>query len=77
MMIECAQVIGCDDTSSAAQLLGQVRQFASANGSGEDRVAYYFAKALDACLSGPSSPPRWPAIGSPSCSQHVSLCSDQ
>ncbi|MCO5566509.1 hypothetical protein L7F22_020186 [Adiantum nelumboides] len=52
MVIECAHVIGRDDTTSAAELLEKVRQFASANGSGAERVAYYFAKALEARLSG-------------------------
>ncbi|KAI5083863.1 hypothetical protein GOP47_0000032 [Adiantum capillus-veneris] len=67
MMIECAHQLGCGDNTNSAVvgLLGKVREFASPNGSAAERVAYYFAKALDARLSGGHRQQQRPAGPSP------------
>ena len=48
----CAQAVAADDRRSANEQLKQIRQHASPMGDGVQRMAYYFANALEARLAG-------------------------
>lgn len=48
----CAQAVAVDDRRSANEQLKQIRQHASPMGDGVQRMAYYFANALEARLAG-------------------------
>ncbi|KAH7415281.1 hypothetical protein KP509_14G035900 [Ceratopteris richardii] len=52
LLLRCADAIGSSDNQAAMQALLRVKQFASPNGDGAQRMAYYFVDALEARLSG-------------------------
>lgn len=52
LLTQCAQAIASSDSRTANELLNRIRQYASAYGDGSERLAYYFAKALEARLAG-------------------------
>lgn len=55
LLIHCAQSVSIDDRRSATELLKQIRQHASANGDGDQRLAHCFANGLEARLAGNGS----------------------
>ncbi|KAM3352488.1 hypothetical protein ACQJBY_024002 [Aegilops geniculata] len=55
LLIHCAQSVSIDDRRSATDLLKQIRQHASANGDGDQRLAHCFANGLEARLAGNGS----------------------
>ncbi|KAK3165933.1 hypothetical protein QOZ80_1AG0039500 [Eleusine coracana subsp. coracana] len=55
LLIHCAQSVATDDRRSAMELLKQIRQHASPNGDGDQRLAHCFANGLEARLAGTGS----------------------
>ncbi|PSS09867.1 Scarecrow-like protein [Actinidia chinensis var. chinensis] len=55
LLINCAQAIAADDRRSANELLKRIRQYSSAFGEGNQRLALYFANGLEARLAGTGS----------------------
>ncbi|KAL6853647.1 hypothetical protein ACP4OV_019676 [Aristida adscensionis] len=55
LLIHCAQSVATDDRRSATELLKQIRQHASPNGDGDQRLAHCFANGLEARLAGNGS----------------------
>ncbi|KAL2925514.1 Scarecrow-like protein 14 [Bienertia sinuspersici] len=55
LLILCAQSVASDDRRNADELLKQIREHSSSRGDGSQRLAYYFANALEARLSGTGS----------------------
>ncbi|TVU36782.1 hypothetical protein EJB05_18729, partial [Eragrostis curvula] len=55
LLIHCAQSVATDDRRSATELLKQIRQHASPNGDGDQRLAHCFANGLEARLAGTGS----------------------
>lgn len=55
LLIHCAQAVATDDRRSATELLKQIRQHASRNGDGDQRLAHCFANGLEARLAGTGS----------------------
>lgn len=54
-LILCAQATASDDRRTADELLKQIRQHSSPAGDGAQRLAHYFANALEARLAGTGS----------------------
>ncbi|GAB2274392.1 hypothetical protein Dimus_009158 [Dionaea muscipula] len=54
-LILCAQATASDDRRTADELLRQIRQHSSPVGNGSQRLAHYFADALEARLAGTGS----------------------
>ncbi|GAB4860132.1 Scarecrow-like protein 14 [Ancistrocladus abbreviatus] len=54
-LILCAQATASDDRRTADELLKQIRQHSSPEGDGSQRLAHYFANALEARLAGTGS----------------------
>ncbi|XP_071914525.1 scarecrow-like protein 30 isoform X2 [Coffea arabica] len=52
LLTQCAQSISDFDNRTANQLLNQIRQHSSPHGDGNERLAHYFADALEARVSG-------------------------
>lgn len=52
LLILCAQAVSTNDFKTACGLLRQIRQDSSPSGNGSQRVAHYFADALEARLAG-------------------------
>uniref|UniRef100_A0A7C9EVF5 Uncharacterized protein n=1 Tax=Opuntia streptacantha TaxID=393608 RepID=A0A7C9EVF5_OPUST len=52
LLILCAQSTASDDRRTADELLKQIREHSSAAGDGSQRLAHYFANALEARLAG-------------------------
>ncbi|KAK7262476.1 hypothetical protein RJT34_30049 [Clitoria ternatea] len=52
LLILCAQAVSSDDRTTANELLKQIRQHSPPLGDGTQRLAYYFANALEARLAG-------------------------
>lgn len=52
LLIQCAQAVAIDDGRIAHELLKQIRQHSSPSGDGYQRLAHYFANALEARLAG-------------------------
>ncbi|MCO5588893.1 hypothetical protein L7F22_042854 [Adiantum nelumboides] len=52
LLLRCANAIGANDTKTAMEVLLKVKQHASPHGDGAQRMAYYFADALEARLAG-------------------------
>ncbi|KAL5991895.1 hypothetical protein ACLOJK_012806 [Asimina triloba] len=52
LLIQCAQAVAADDRRNANELLRQIRQHSSPCGDGTQRLAHYFANALEARLAG-------------------------
>lgn len=55
LLIHCAQAVATDDRRSATELLKQIKQHASPQGDGTQRLAYCFAEGLQARLAGTGS----------------------
>lgn len=55
LLILCAQSTASDDRRTADELLKQIREHSSAEGDGSQRLAHYFANALEARLAGTGS----------------------
>jgi len=52
LLILCAQAVAAADIRTANELLKQIRQHSSPSGDGSQRLAHYFANALEARLAG-------------------------
>lgn len=52
LLTQCAQSIANLDNRTANQLLNQIRQHSTPHGNGNERLAHYFADALEARVSG-------------------------
>ncbi|KMT05224.1 hypothetical protein BVRB_7g173680 [Beta vulgaris subsp. vulgaris] len=55
LLILCAQSTASDDRRTADELLKQIREHSSAGGDGSQRLAHYFANALESRLAGTGS----------------------
>ncbi|KAJ1286171.1 hypothetical protein BS78_03G332200 [Paspalum vaginatum] len=55
LLVHCAQSVATDDRRGATELLRQIRQHASPNGDGDQRLAHCFANGLEARLAGNGS----------------------
>lgn len=55
LLILCAQSTASDDRRTADELLKQIREHSSPSGDGSQRLAHYFANALEARLAGTGS----------------------
>ncbi|KAL3650226.1 hypothetical protein CASFOL_006629 [Castilleja foliolosa] len=55
LLISCAQFLASGDRVSADEFLKQIRLHSSPSGDGEQRLAHYFANALEARLAGDGS----------------------
>ncbi|XP_015873960.3 scarecrow-like protein 33 [Ziziphus jujuba] len=55
LLTNCAEAVAVNDRESANELLTQIRQHSSCFGNSTQRLAYAFANALDARLSGTGS----------------------
>ncbi|XP_047338106.1 scarecrow-like protein 11 [Impatiens glandulifera] len=56
LLIQCVQAIGCNDQNCAIKLLKQIRHRCSLVGDGTQRLAHYFANALEARLANSGFP---------------------
>lgn len=52
LLTQCAQAVSSSDQRTANELLKQIRQHSSQYGDGNQRLAHYFADALEARLAG-------------------------
>ncbi|KAM3691925.1 hypothetical protein ACB098_08G048300 [Castanea mollissima] len=52
LLTQCAQAVSSSDQRTANELLKQIRQHCSQFGDGNQRLAHYFAEALEARLAG-------------------------
>ncbi|KAL6967553.1 hypothetical protein U1Q18_033361 [Sarracenia purpurea var. burkii] len=52
LLTQCAQAVARIDTRTSHELLKQIRQHSTPNGDGTERLAHYFANALEARLAG-------------------------
>ncbi|XP_068339129.1 uncharacterized protein [Pyrus communis] len=52
LLILCAQAVSTNDFRTTSELLKQVRQHASPNGDGSQRLAHFFANGLEARMAG-------------------------
>ncbi|XP_027345489.1 scarecrow-like protein 14 [Abrus precatorius] len=52
LLLMCAQAVYANDNRTANELLNQIRRHALPNGDASQRLAYYFAKGLEARLVG-------------------------
>ncbi|CAA0809011.1 Scarecrow-like protein 9 [Striga hermonthica] len=55
LLITCAQSISLGDHRSSKELLGKIRKHSFPYGDGNQRMAYYFANGLEACMNGTGS----------------------
>lgn len=55
LLILCAQAVASDDRRTANEQLKKIRQHSSPHGDGSQRLAHYFANALEARLEGTGS----------------------
>ncbi|KAJ6408946.1 hypothetical protein OIU84_008612 [Salix udensis] len=56
LLIQCAQAVAIGDQRTASELLQQIRQHSSPHGDANQRLAHYFANALDTRLAGAATP---------------------
>ncbi|KAL6967556.1 hypothetical protein U1Q18_033364 [Sarracenia purpurea var. burkii] len=56
LLSQCAQAVAGADVRSANDLLSRIRQHSSTHGDGTERLAHYFANALEARLAGTGTP---------------------
>ncbi|KAJ4832132.1 hypothetical protein Tsubulata_038672 [Turnera subulata] len=66
LLTQCAQAVAIGDQRNANELLQQIRQHSSRFGDGNQRLAYWFANALEARLAGSNLPPHTPIVSSTS-----------
>ncbi|PON68796.1 GRAS transcription factor [Trema orientale] len=52
LLTQCAQAVASYDQRNATQLIKQIRQHSTPHGDGTQRLAHYFANALEARLAG-------------------------
>ncbi|XP_027181903.1 scarecrow-like protein 30 [Coffea eugenioides] len=52
LLVQCAQAVANFDIRTSNELLARIRQHSSAHGDGMERLAHYFAIALEARLAG-------------------------
>ncbi|KAI5665994.1 hypothetical protein M9H77_15847 [Catharanthus roseus] len=52
LLVQCAQAVATYDTRTSTDLLNRIRQHSSPYGDGVERLAHYFANALEARLGG-------------------------
>ncbi|GAV78282.1 GRAS domain-containing protein, partial [Cephalotus follicularis] len=64
LLTQCAQAVSSSDQRVANELLKQIRQHSSPFGDGTQRMAHYFAKALEVRLNGISTPLHYPFVSS-------------
>ncbi|KDP42246.1 hypothetical protein JCGZ_02976 [Jatropha curcas] len=62
LLTQCAQSVAISDQKTAYELLRQIGQHSSPFGDGNQRLAYYFARALETRLAGASTPKYSPLI---------------
>ncbi|KAF2291746.1 hypothetical protein GH714_035415 [Hevea brasiliensis] len=62
LLTQCAQAVAISDQRTATELLRQIGQHSSAYGDGNQRLAYYFSKALETRLAGTSTPKYTPLV---------------
>ncbi|OAY61208.1 scarecrow-like protein 14 [Manihot esculenta] len=63
LLVQCAQAVAISDQRTATELLRQIGQHSSAYGDGNQRLAYYFSKALETRLAGTRTPKYTPHVG--------------
>lgn len=56
LLIQCAQAVAIGDQRTASEILQQIRQHSSSFGDANQRLAHYFANALDTRLAGTTTP---------------------
>lgn len=56
LLVQCAQAVGVNNTKRAVEILNKVKQHCSPYGNGAERLAYYFAEAMEARFSGTGWP---------------------
>ncbi|KAL8057383.1 hypothetical protein ABFX02_04G180300 [Erythranthe guttata] len=52
LLTQCAQAVASNETRTATELLSQIKRHSSPHGDGTERLAHYFAGALEARLAG-------------------------
>uniref|UniRef100_A0A1J3F2U3 Scarecrow-like protein 11 n=1 Tax=Noccaea caerulescens TaxID=107243 RepID=A0A1J3F2U3_NOCCA len=57
LLTQCAQAVASFDQRRASEKLKEIRSNSSSNGDGIQRLAFYFAEALEARITGIISPP--------------------
>ncbi|KAL1208495.1 Scarecrow-like protein 11 [Cardamine amara subsp. amara] len=57
LLTQCAQAVASFDQRRATEKLKEIRSHSSSNGDGTQRLAFYFADALEARITGNISPP--------------------
>ncbi|KFK27472.1 hypothetical protein AALP_AA8G387900 [Arabis alpina] len=57
LLMQCAQAVASFDQRRATDKLKEIRAHSSSNGDGIQRLAFYFAEALEARITGIISPP--------------------
>ncbi|KAM1255195.1 hypothetical protein ACFX10_029281 [Malus domestica] len=62
MLTQCAQAVANHDQRTASELIKKIGQHSSPNGDATERLAYYFADALEARLAGSSTPSYSPLL---------------
>ncbi|CAK7331502.1 unnamed protein product [Dovyalis caffra] len=63
LLIQCAQAVAIGDQRTANELLQQIRQHSSQLGDANQRLAHYFANALDIRVAGTTTPAFTPIVG--------------
>ncbi|KAI5062705.1 hypothetical protein GOP47_0023244 [Adiantum capillus-veneris] len=56
LLVQCAQAVGVNNIKRAMEILNKVKKHCSPYGNGAERLAYYFAEAMDARFSGTGWP---------------------
>lgn len=56
LLVQCAQAVAIGDQRTASEILQQIRQHSSSFGDANQRLAHYFANALDTRLAGTTTP---------------------
>ncbi|EEF28636.1 transcription factor, putative [Ricinus communis] len=64
LLAQCAQSVSISDHRTATELLRQIRQHSSPYGDGNQRLAHYFANALETRLAGTGTPAYSPLLSS-------------
>ncbi|KAF9665536.1 hypothetical protein SADUNF_Sadunf16G0133100 [Salix dunnii] len=62
LLTQCAQAVAIGDQRTANELLQQIRQHSSAFGDRNQRLAHYFANALDTRIAGTMAPTFTPIV---------------
>ncbi|XP_047981830.1 scarecrow-like protein 14 [Salvia hispanica] len=55
LLMQCAQAVATFDTATVTDLLAKIRRHSSPHGDGTQRLAHYFANALEARVAGTAS----------------------